>query len=122
MQNPLLYADLVDYHRLGQLPERKGWDNGARGGIIEQPDTLPQHESLEACRQACHDKDWCMSYTYDTAGACVLVQSLRLGAASKMEIADQFTAGWDNDKFQNWRASNKCEQPMWMKPSLTRIF
>lgn len=62
-----------------------------------------------------------MSYTYDTAGACVFVQSLRLGAASKMEIADQFTAGWDNDKIQNWRANNKCKQAMWMKPSLTRI-
>ncbi|KAI3206207.1 hypothetical protein DTO012A7_4323 [Penicillium roqueforti] len=119
---PLLYADLVDYHRLGQLPERKGWDNGAWGGIIEHPDTLPQHGSLEACRQACYDRDWCMSYTYDTAGACVFVQSLRLGAASKLELADQFTAGWDNDKIQNWRASNKCEKPMWMKPSLTRIF
>ncbi|KAJ5950808.1 uncharacterized protein N7479_009221 [Penicillium vulpinum] len=32
---PLLYADLVDYHGLGKLPERKGWDNGAWGGIIE---------------------------------------------------------------------------------------
>ncbi|KAJ5687675.1 hypothetical protein N7536_010294 [Penicillium majusculum] len=119
---PLLYADLVDYPRLGQLSERKGWDNGAWGGIIEQPDTLPQHESLEACRQACHDRDWCMSYTYDTAGVCVFVRSLRLGAKSKLEIAEQFTAGWDNDKIQNWRVKNTCEQPMWMKPSLTRIF
>ncbi|KAJ5452140.1 hypothetical protein N7445_000323 [Penicillium cf. griseofulvum] len=120
--NPLLYADLVEYLRLGELPERKGWDNGAWGGIIEQPDTLPQHESLEACRQACHDKDWCMSYTYDTVGACVFVRSLKLGAASKPEIADQFTAGWDNEKIQNWQANNKCEKPVWMKPSLTRIF
>lgn len=121
-QKPLLYADLVDYPRLGQLSERKGWDNGAWGGIIEQPDTLPQHESLEACRQACHDRHWCMSYTYDTAGVCVFVRSLRLGAASKLEIAEQFTAGWDNDKIQNWRVNNTCAKPMWMKPSLTRIF
>ncbi|OQE41104.1 hypothetical protein PENCOP_c005G01713 [Penicillium coprophilum] len=120
--NPLLYADLVDYLRLGQLPEQKGWDNGAWGGIIEQPNTLPQHESLEACRQACHDRDWCMSYTYDSVGACVFVKTLRLGGTSKPEVADQFTAGWDNDKIQNWQANHKCEKPMWMKPSITRIF
>ncbi|CAG8013001.1 unnamed protein product [Penicillium salamii] len=121
-QKPLLYADLVDYHHLGNLPERKGWDNGAWGGVIEQPDTLPQHHSLEACRQACHDKDWCMTYTYDAAGTCVFVSSLRLGAPSKLEPAEQFTAGWDNAKIQQWRANNTCETPMWVKPSLTRIF
>ncbi|KAJ5338582.1 hypothetical protein N7452_005310 [Penicillium brevicompactum] len=119
---PLLYADLVDYHHLGNLPERKGWDNGGWGGVIEQPDTLPQHQSLEACRQACHYKDWCMTYTYDAAGACVFVSTLRLGAPSKPELADQFTAGWDNVKIQQWRANNTCETPMWVKPSLKRIF
>ncbi|KAJ5561428.1 hypothetical protein N7535_004105 [Penicillium sp. DV-2018c] len=119
---PLLYADLVDYHRLGELPERSGWDNGGWGGIIEQPETLPQHESLEACRRACHDRDWCMTYTYDTDGACVFVRTLRLGSPTKLEIADQLTAGWDNEKIQKWRANNTCEEPMWMKPSLTRIF
>ncbi|KAJ5827079.1 hypothetical protein N7447_003842 [Penicillium robsamsonii] len=120
--NPLLYADLADYLRLGHLPERQGWDNGDWGGIIEQPQTLPQHESLEACRQGCHDRDWCMSYTYDNAGTCVFVKTLRLGGASKPDIADRFTAGWDNDKIQTWQANNKCKKPMWMKPSTTRIF
>ncbi|EKV05941.1 Hypothetical protein PDIG_81380 [Penicillium digitatum PHI26] len=49
-------------------------------------------------------------------GAC------NLGAASVLELAEHFTAGWDNEKIQNWRANNRCETPMWMKPSLTRVF
>ena len=63
-----------------------------------------------------------MAYTYDTAGACVFVRTLRLGAPSKPDLADQFTAGWDNSKIQHWRANHTCETPAWVKPSLTRIF
>ncbi|KAJ6018971.1 hypothetical protein N7499_009851 [Penicillium canescens] len=119
--NPLLYADLINYHQLGDIPEKKGWDNGDWGGFIEPPDTLPQHQSLDACRQACHDKDWCMAFTYDNKGACVFQHSMRLGS-SKADLVDQFTAGWDNEKIKKWRSSNQCESPQWMKPSLTRIF
>jgi hypothetical protein len=112
---------LINYHQIGDLQEKNGWDNGDWGGVIEVPDTLPQHKSLEACRQACHEKDWCMAFTYDNKGTCVFQRTMRLGS-SKPEFIDQFTAGWDNEKIKRWRASNKCDGPQWVKPSLTRIF
>ncbi|OQD85637.1 hypothetical protein PENANT_c009G00540 [Penicillium antarcticum] len=99
---PLLYADLIDYHQIGDLSEKKGWDNGDWGGTIEAPDTLPQHQSLEACRQACHEKDWCMAFTHDNKGTCVFQRTMRLGS-SKPDLIDQFTAGWDNEKIKKWR-------------------
>ncbi|KAJ5914654.1 hypothetical protein N7504_003537 [Penicillium tannophilum] len=118
--NPILYSDLTDYLQLGKLPDKVDWDNGDFGGHVEPPES-PAHASLSACRQACEESDACLSFTWNSSGQCVFVRSIRLGAGKKVP-PNELTAGWDNSGIQRWRESNICEAPMWMKPSLKRIF
>ncbi|KAJ5655067.1 hypothetical protein N7490_002070 [Penicillium lividum] len=118
--NPALYSDLLDYTQLGALSDRVDWDNGDFGGQVQPPE-YEANGSLETCRQACHDNDSCLSFTWDSSGKCVFVRTIRLGAG-KMIPPNNFTAGWDNSGIQKWRESNTCEAPMWVKPSILRIF
>ncbi|KAJ5287909.1 hypothetical protein N7478_003595 [Penicillium angulare] len=117
--DPVLYSDLSDYLQLGDLTEKEDWDNGDWGGI-EQHDT-PAQESLDACRQACHDDDSCLSYTWVSEGKCIFMHTIRLGG-KKIISSNKLTAGWNNAGILKWRASHRCEAPKWMKPSITRIF
>ncbi|KAJ5653035.1 hypothetical protein N7490_000038 [Penicillium lividum] len=118
--NPALYSDVLDYTQLGALSDRVDWDNGDFGGQVQPPE-YEANGSLETRRQACHDNYSCLSFTWDSSGKCVFVRTIRLGAG-KMIPPNNFTAGWDNSGIQKWRESNKCEAPMWVKPSILRIF
>ncbi|KAJ6095450.1 hypothetical protein N7486_006196 [Penicillium sp. IBT 16267x] len=118
--NPVLYSDLADYLQLGTLPDQEDWDNGDFGGHIEPPESAA-NGSLDACRQACQDSDSCLSFTWDSSGQCVFVRTIRLGAGKTIP-PNKLTAGWDNSGIQRWRESNTCEAPMWVKPSIKRIF
>ncbi|KAJ6106577.1 hypothetical protein N7512_010094 [Penicillium capsulatum] len=117
---PMLYRELAQYLKLGTLPEKSEWDNGDWGAHEAPPDS-PVHTSLEACRTGCHESDSCMSYTFDIVKRCIFVPSMRLGGPKKVP-GTKLIAGWDNAKFQAWQASHQCENPMWVKPSITRIF
>lgn len=119
-QNPLLYADLFKYTRMGHLEPKEDWDNGDWGGFQDPPDS-PAHASLAACGKACHAHDLCFSYTYDHAGHCVFVRTMRLGS-SKVLTDTRLSAGWDNRKIRSWLATHQCTVPRWVKPSTTRIF
>ncbi|KAE8153139.1 hypothetical protein BDV25DRAFT_127473 [Aspergillus avenaceus] len=118
---PLLYADLFEYTQLGTFESKSEWDNGDWGGFQEPPES-PAHASPEACRAACHDHGNCLSFTYDHAGHCVFVPTMRLGHKKPATPEVHLSAGWDVEKIRNWRASHQCEKPIWVKPSLTRIF
>ncbi|KAE8393774.1 hypothetical protein BDV23DRAFT_148641 [Aspergillus alliaceus] len=118
---PLLYADMFEYARLGTFESKADWDNGDWGGFRE-PDDSPAHASMDACRAACHDHPQCLSYTYDHSGHCIFVPTIRLGHNTPATKEVRLSAGWDVEKIRNWHASHKCEKPLWMKPSLTRIF
>lgn len=116
----MLYSELSRYLKLGTLEEKTEWEN-ADWGAHEAPAESPVHASLEACRTGCHESDSCMSYTFDTQKKCRFVPGMRLGAAKK-DPETKLIAGWDNAKFQAWQASHQCEEPKWVKPSITRIF
>ncbi|KAB8077294.1 hypothetical protein BDV29DRAFT_62020 [Aspergillus leporis] len=120
-KTPLLYADLFDYLRLGTYESKSDWDNGDWGGF-QEPAESPAHASLEACRTACHGHAECLSYTYDYAGHCIFVRTIRLGHKQPATAEVRLSAGWDVEKIRNWRASHQCDNPKWVKPSLTRIF
>ncbi|KAE8168551.1 hypothetical protein BDV40DRAFT_251074 [Aspergillus tamarii] len=120
-KKPLLYADLFEYTRMGTFESKADWDNGDWGGFRE-PDESPAHVSMEACRTACHEHTECLSYTYDHSGHCIFVRTMRLGHTKPPTQEVRLSAGWDVEKMQNWRASHRCEKPMWVKPSITRIF
>lgn len=117
----MLYADLFEYLELGTFERKPEWDNGDWGGFQEPADS-PAHRSFEDCRSACHDHAECLSYTYDHAGHCVFVRTMRLGSNKPFTPEVHLSAGWDVDKINQWRATHPCEQPQWMKPSLRRIF
>ncbi|KAJ5247669.1 hypothetical protein N7468_002652 [Penicillium chermesinum] len=119
-KNPLLYSEIIDYLQLGHLEDRNEWDNGDFSGFIE-PAQSPAHESLAACRKACHEHKECFSFTYDSKKTCVFVRTIRLGQAKKLGDGS-LTAGWDNEKILAWRESHHCEAPLWVKPSISRIF
>ncbi|GAB1216570.1 hypothetical protein ATERTT37_005786 [Aspergillus terreus] len=118
---PLLYADLFDYLQLGTFERKSEWDNGDWGGFQEPPDSAA-HTSFDACRDACHNHAECLSYTYDYAGHCIFVRTMRLGANKPFTSDVQLSAGWDTKKIQRWRETHQCEKPLWMKPSTSRIF
>ncbi|KAE8347585.1 hypothetical protein BDV24DRAFT_121044 [Aspergillus arachidicola] len=120
-KKPLLYADLFEYTRMGIFESKPDWDNGDWGGFRE-PDESPAHISMEACRTACHEHAECLSYTYDHSGHCIFVRTMRLGHSKPPTKEVRLSAGWDVAKMRNWRASHQCEKPMWVKPSITRIF
>lgn len=106
---------------MGTFESKANWDNGDWGGFRE-PDESPAHVSMEACRTACHEHTECLSYTYDHSGHCIFVRTMRLGHTKPPTQEARLSAGWDVEKMQNWRASHRCEKPMWVKPSITRIF
>ncbi|RAH66352.1 family 31 glycosyltransferase [Aspergillus aculeatinus CBS 121060] len=119
---PLLYADLLEYLKLGTFDERLDWDNGDWGGWQEPPES-PGHASFDACRAACHDHPDCLSFTYDSTGHCVFVRTVRLGAKKLLGDANtRLSSGWDLEKIQHWRNTHQCERPLWVKPSTTRKF
>ncbi|KAE8349587.1 hypothetical protein BDV28DRAFT_140920 [Aspergillus coremiiformis] len=120
-KTPLLYADLFEFQKLGTFDTKAEWDNGDWGGFRE-PDDSPAHTSMDACRIACHKHTECLSYTYDDIGNCIFVPTIRLGHSTPATKEVRLSAGWDVEKIQDWRASHQCERPMWVKPSLTRIF
>ncbi|KAA8651110.1 glycosyltransferase family 31 protein [Aspergillus tanneri] len=120
-EKPLLYADLFEYLKLGTMERQNDWDNGDWGGFQEPPESAA-HKSVENCREACHKHTACRSYTYDHAGHCVFVPTMRLGTAKPATADVQLSAGWDLEKLKNWRATHPCEKPLWVKPSTTRIF
>lgn len=111
---------MIDYLKLGYLSDKPEWDNGDFSGFIEPPESAA-HGSLESCRKACHENADCFSFTYDSKKTCVFVRTMRLGSSKK--IADgKLTAGWDNEKILAYRKSHQCEIPLWVKPSISRIF
>ena len=116
-QNPLLYADLFEY--IGS-DHRSDWDNTEPGGW-QEPQESPAHTSFKACHMACHEHPKCLSYTYGSLGHCVFTETMRLGG-KKLSSDEQFSAGWDMEKFENWRGAHYCENPQWVKPSITRIY
>ncbi|KAJ5579657.1 uncharacterized protein N7459_005642 [Penicillium hispanicum] len=118
-KEPLLYADLMEYLGLGQLDVLPRWDNADWGGYINPPES-PAHQSLAACRQACHESDTCLSFTYDSGGSCAFGRGIRLGGAKT--DPNTLSAGWDNEKIMAWKSAHRCEKPIWVKPSVTRIF
>ncbi|RHZ56605.1 uncharacterized protein CDV56_107576 [Aspergillus thermomutatus] len=118
---PLLYADLMDFLKLGTFAEKVDWDNGDWGGFQERPES-PAHSSFSACRTACHDHPQCLSYTYDSSGHCIFVRAIRLGSEKVNPPESRLSAGWDAEKIKDWQARHRCEKPMWVKPSLKRIF
>ncbi|KAK1148815.1 hypothetical protein N8T08_008700 [Aspergillus melleus] len=118
---PLLYTDLFTHLKLGVLEQKSEWDNGDWGGFQEPPES-PAHRSFDDCREACHEHAECLSYTYDFAGHCVFVRTMRLGSRKPHTPEVKLSAGWDVQKIKNWRANHRCEKPLWMKPSTTRIF
>ncbi|OJJ37566.1 hypothetical protein ASPWEDRAFT_39284 [Aspergillus wentii DTO 134E9] len=121
-KQPLLYADLIDYHKIGTFEQKTDWDNGDWGGW-QEPLESPGHASMAACKAACHDHPECLEYTYDSSGHCVFVRTVRLGGP-KTDLPDgnRLSAGWDLEKIANWRNGRQCEKPLWVKPSITRIF
>ncbi|OJJ36383.1 hypothetical protein ASPWEDRAFT_37949 [Aspergillus wentii DTO 134E9] len=120
-KEPILYSDLLDYLQLGTFSQRTEWDNGDWGGW-QEPDS-PGHASMEACKAACHDHPTCLQYTYDSSGHCVFVGTVRLGGAKKaLPDGSRLSSGWDVQKIAAWRKARECEKPLWMKPSITRIF
>ncbi|KAJ5815751.1 hypothetical protein N7474_007528 [Penicillium riverlandense] len=119
--NPLLYSDLFEYTRMGELADKEDWDNGEWGGF-QDPLESPAHRSFEACRSACHDHDHCLSFTYDSTGHCVFVPTMRLGLKKLVSPEIRLSAGWDNEKINSWTASHQCPRPHWVKPSIKRIF
>lgn len=51
------------------------------------------------------------------------MRSIRLGLrhvdpAKKVRLS----SGWDVDKINEWVRAHECERPLWVKPSVTRIF
>ena len=122
LQYPLLYADLLDYFKLGSFEHLPDWDNADWGGWQEPPES-PAHTSLEACGTVCHDHPECFSYTYHSSGNCFFTRTMRLGTKkTSVDSEVRMTAGWDLAKMQSWRVNHQCEKPQWVKPSITRIF
>lgn len=122
IQKPILYADVFDHLNLGTITERSDWDNGNFHGFFEDPSS-PAHSSFDACAEACRNHPECFQFTYDYSGVCVFVRSIRLGLkhvdpAKKVHLS----SGWDVEQINDWARNHVCEAPMWMKPSLTRIF
>jgi hypothetical protein len=111
----------MDFLELGTFAEKEDWDNGDWGGF-QEPLGSPAHASFDACRNACHAHPQCFSYTYNSSGHCVFVRAIRFGSRKLTSSGPRFFAGWDVEKITEWKAKRHCNKPMWMKPSLQRIF
>ncbi|RJE27579.1 Fringe [Aspergillus sclerotialis] len=119
---PLLYSDVFNHLNLGSITHRENWDNGNFHGFREDASS-PAHSSSDACAAACHNHPECFQFTYDSTGLCTFVRSIRLGLqhidpAKKVKLS----SGWDVDKINEWVRTHKCGRPLWVKPSVTRIF
>lgn len=122
LQEPLLYRDIFHHLNLGTITNHSDWDNANFHGFRPDPSSFA-HTSFDACAAACHDHPECFQFTYDSSGFCNFVRSIRLGLehvdpANKVHLS----SGWDVGKINDWARDRVCETPIWVKPSITRIF
>ncbi|KAL4879618.1 peptidase S8/S53 domain-containing protein [Aspergillus karnatakaensis] len=122
LQRPFLYSDVVDFFDFDSKPVRENWNN-ADLDSFDAP-SREAHSSLDACKEACHDHDDCLQYTYRPK-KCRLVRVIRLGVAAEppQDSPDERSvAGWDVDKIREFKKDHGCETIDWPEPSTERIF
>jgi hypothetical protein len=136
LQRPLVFADLIDYLNLTEVPFREDWINSDFGGY--RAPVSEAHASFYACGRACQADHNCLQWTYHLR-TCDFVSSIRLGhtmvpgtepdrSHKEKDVRwshqeKRYLAGWDLEGIKRWTsaAGRDCQNVGWEKPSLKRI-
>jgi hypothetical protein len=137
LRRPLIFADLIQYLNLTEVPFREDWINSDFGGY--RAPVNESHASFYACGRACQAGLNCLQWTYHLR-SCDSVPSIRLDHTMVPRIepershkekatrwSDQekrYLAGWDLEGIKRWTSAEgrDCQNVAWEKPILKRIY
>lgn len=123
---PLMYSDLWQFYRPGQVSIRENWNNEAHGSF--EPPAQRRVDSPQKCQQQCHEDLECMQWVWKgrDRNTCHLMHTIHHGESKEAHEEDgkwiDYRSGWETERIDQWRSSRLCDAADWVGPSLKRIF
>ncbi|RAL17416.1 glycosyltransferase family 31 protein [Aspergillus homomorphus CBS 101889] len=114
ISDPLLFRELseIAFPPNAMPDEEENWDNLSNVPLVFPNNKTP---TLEQCRDTCLGRDDCFQYRFSGEECHVLTEAFKRGAKREAENGKQWTSGWNVEKIREWRESQPCTTPEWVK-------